>query len=325
MTGEQYKRANGVVFSTIVIILGYFVLSLVGFAATNGGTWRTWIQVAFSSVAIVICVLAFIFMRKTKKGALVLLSCATVAYVVLTIVNTSDSTYAYAFPIIFASMVFYNVKMVVAGNVIVLVSNILRTILQYDAQDSAYMGNALVPLFIICLVGVASIRSIQLLIKFNEENMIVITEAAAKQEESNKKMVIVAENIMKHFGEAMDMLDNLNTSIETCNFAMGNIAESTESTAEAIQKQATMCADIQENTDKAESSTKEMIDASKRTDATVVEGADVVRELKEQAENVETASSTTVEVIQSLTDKVAEVQTFVGSILNIWLRCQNFK
>ena len=68
--------------------------------------------------------------------------------------------------------------------------------------------------------------------------------------------------------------------------SINNIAESTESTAEAIQKQAVMCSDIQGNTDAAENGIHEMIEASRRTDETVKAGAGVVRELKEQAHNV---------------------------------------
>ena len=67
----------------------------------------------------------------------------------------------------------------------------------------------------------------------------------------------------------------------------------------------------------AENETKNMLEASKQTDKNVDEGADMVRELKEQAHNVETASNVTVEVIDSLTKKVAEVESFVGTILSI--------
>lgn len=58
-------------------------------------------------------------------------------------------------------------------------------------------------------------------------------------------MIIVAENISKHFGEAMDMLDGLQESINVSHSSIQEIADSTESTAEAIQKQAVMCSDIQ--------------------------------------------------------------------------------
>ena len=60
-----------------------------------------------------------------------------------------------------------------------------------------------------------------------------------------------------------------------------------------------------------------MIEAAHETDATVKSGAQVVLELKEQAQNVEEASNITVQVIQSLTSKVEDVQSFVGSIIEI--------
>ncbi len=75
--------------------------------------------------------------------------------------------------------------------------------------------------------------------------------------------------------------------------------------------------DIQGNMDRAEESTKNMLTASRSTNETVEEGADVVRRLKEQAQNVENASRVTVDMIGRLTTKVEEVQNFVGSILNI--------
>ena len=72
-------------------------------------------------------------------------------------------------------------------------------------------------------------------------------------------MVVVADNITRHFGQAMDMLDELERHEYKTQFNE-DIAESTESTAEAIQRQATMCAEIQENTDIAEKEISEMVE-----------------------------------------------------------------
>ena len=78
-----------------------------------------------------------------------------------------------------------------------------------------------------------------------------------------------------------------------------------------------MCSKIQGNTDAAEAGIHQMIEAAHETDATVKSGAQVVLELKEQAQNVEEASNITVQGIQSLTSKVEDVQSFVGSIIEI--------
>ena len=52
-------------------------------------------------------------------------------------------------------------------------------------------------------------------------------------------MIQVADNIMKHFGEAMDMMDTLETSLSNSH------TSSTESTAEAIQGQAEISGSMQ--------------------------------------------------------------------------------
>lgn len=274
-------------------------------------------QTVASILALVVSTVIFVMKKDTKMCGIVMLGSATVAYVVILFTNGTPQAFAYAFPVLFAAMAFLNVRIIVAGNVVIVVANALKLLIQYGGADVSQMQSLFMSLFVAALVCFSSIRIVRLLIRNNEENMETITSAAKQQEDSNRKMTEVAEKISKLFEEAMQMLDRLNNSVDTCNFAMSNIADSTESTAEAIQQQATMCAEIQQKTDVAESETRNMIEASGKTDENVEEGSAMVKELKEQAHNVELASNVTVEVIDSLTKKVAEVESFVGSILSI--------
>ncbi len=214
-------------------------------------------------------------------------------------------------------MAFLSEKLIVAGVAIIFCANLIKAVISYGSSDSDGQTAVVLSLLVVVLVSFAAIRVVKLLIQFNAENMQVITDAAGKQEESNKKMAVVAENVMIHFDSASKMLDRLHSSIETSNNAMKDIADSTDSTAQAIQKQADMCIEIQDHTDAVETSIQEMIEVSKVTSTTVAEGAAVVNELNQQAQNVSQASSATVEVISRLNERVEEVQGFVGSILNI--------
>ena len=317
MTEQQYKRANTAIFPVILIIMAYIAVTMVLAATVGGtGTWRVWVQFAAALVAIIIMIVAFITCRATKKCGLISLSSATMVYVVVSLLNSTTDTWSYAIPVLFATMVFLNKKMIIFGNSVMLGATAIRTVIMLVTNyDEA--GSLVLALAVLGLVAFSSIRVVSLLIRFNEENMTSITEAAERQEESNKKMVAVAENITTNFDSAMSMLDNLKSSIDTNNFSMGNIVDSTESTAEAIQIQVTMCTEIQDNMDKAEEGTRRMLEVSKSANEMVSEGTDVVRDLKEQAQNVEEASNITVEVIESLTDKVEKVQNFVGDILSI--------
>lgn len=316
MTEEQYKRANGAVFPIVMIILGYIALSMVLWAMSNPPTWRTWTQLGAAVAAMIVSVIAYLAGKTTKRCGVILMVGAAAVYVLVCLLGTTSGTWAYALPVIFAAMAYLNMRLIIGGNAVAILVNVIRLISRSGTDDAALEG-LVVGLITLSLAAYASIRAVMLLIRFHEENMENIMEAARKQEESNRTITQTAENISEYFESAMEMLENLKTSVDTSNFAMGNIVDSTESTAEAIQTQATMCADIQDNMDKAEEGTKKMLAASKSTDKTVEEGSDVVRELKLQAENVEKASSVTVEVIERLTAKVEEVQNFVGSILSI--------
>lgn len=317
MTEEQYKKANGAVFPILVIILGYIAVSMLMWANSAGGTWRTWTQLATSIVALLMVVVMYVSARNTKRCGIIMLLAAAASYSVVIVIGTTSGTWTYAMPILFVAMAYLDVKLIVGGNVLAILVNIIRLVTRMGSSDSAGQTDMVVALITLSLAAFASIRTVILLIRFHKENTEGIIQAADLQEESNKSMVQVAEDITKLFGDAMDMLDKLKDSIDTGNSAMNNIVKSSESTAEAIQIQAEMCVDIQGNMDKAEESTKQMLAASQTTNETVEEGSEVVRNLKEQAQNVENASVVTVEVIERLTAKVDEVQNFVGSILSI--------
>ena len=319
MTKEQIKRANGAVFPIIVFIMAYLLLTLGAYVLTSkdGANWKTYLQVAVAAITLVIEIATYLTKRGEQIGSVIILSTAAAAIFIITIVNSTSGTYAYAFPILFAAMAFLSEKLIAAGVAIIFCANLIKAVVSYGSSDSDGQTAVVLSLLVVILVSFAAIRVVKLLIQFNAENTQVITDAAGKQEESNKKMAIVAENVMIHFDSASKMLERLHSSIETSNNAMKDIADSTDSTAQAIQKQADMCIEIQDHTDAVETSIQEMIEVSKVTSTTVAEGAAVVNELNQQAQNVSQASSATVEVISRLNERVEEVQGFVGSILNI--------
>lgn len=316
MTEKQYKQANGTVFPIMMIILGYFVLSMVLIMMAGIASTGNIVQLVVSLIAMVVVVVGFASNRGTKMGAIIMLGSASVAYGVICLVSDNDGVYAYGFVILFSAMAFLNKRIIVFGNVIIIAANVTRLLLRIG-QGGVDWSASILSLLVIGLVCFASLRVTSLLVRFNEENADEITGAARIQEENTKKTVKVAEDVSQQFDGAMEMLNRLQKSVDASSFAMQNIADSTESTAEAIQRQAEMCAEIQGNTDQAEKSAQKMIAASQRTDSMVAEGSEVVGELKGQAENVEAASNVTVEMIKRLTAKVAEVQSFVGTILNI--------
>ena len=197
-----------------------------------------------------------------------------------------------------------------------MVANIVRTV--RDASEGTMdVGFAMIRWTITILICLATYSVMDITQKFNEENMGNIRGAAARQETITKKMVAAAEEINRNFENANKMLGDLKESIDTNSFSMNNIAASTENTAQAIQEQADMCNTIQESSDLAGKESTRVGEISRAASQNVEEGTRLVRELKGQAEGVESASKETVEATARLTARVDEVKSIVGDILNI--------
>lgn len=316
MTKEQYRAANSKLFPVIMIILGYFLVTFLLAALSGTGSWRIWIQIGVTVSSILVSFFALLKNRETKACSVALMGSCAFAYVVIVLLNSNTDVYTYVFPLIITSIAFLNVRLAIWGSVVAIAANLLRIFIDYTSEGD-YISESIIKVFSLLLVAIASITVTRLLIRFNEENMASILDAAKAQESTNQTMAQVADDISAHFTEAMQMVTELKECIDTCNFAMENIAESTELTAESIQAQASMCVEIHASSDTAEGEIRSMLEASDRTMQTITEGSAEIHKLKEQAENVATASDSTVQVISKLTEQVGNVQEFIGTILSI--------
>ena len=317
MTENQYVRANRTVLFTVLIVFGYIALTVMAALGVGDGhnKGKILIQFVVALAVIIVSVAAYILRKKTRVCELTIAVSMALGYVVLILLNSTDGVWTYVLPLIMASMVYLNEKLILWADGVAIAANVIRLIMDYNMYNGVVMASRVLAILVLVIVTCISLSVTKLLKQFFAENMNKIEKAAVIQKENNEKMVAVADNITRHFGQAMDMLDELEKSIDINHNSMKDIAESTESTAEAIQRQATMCAEIQENTDIAEKEISEM--ASHRTDETVNDSKAIVVELKEQAQNVHDASNIIVDVINSLTEKVDDVQGFIGSIVEI--------
>ena len=313
MTESQYRRSNRTVLALIVVILVYFVMVMGARTFTLDADLGTYLRVGVPVLMLAGAVVSYVLWKDQKKGALGMIICASIAYVVVVLFGSSVGTYAYAFPVLFGVMAYYNNRLMVCGNILIVVINFTRIFL----LDKTHLEDSVAALLTILLVSVSSTAICRLLTTFNEENIAAVAEGAAKQEEAQKKMLEVAGSIIENFDGAMSRLNDLQSSVDTSNFAMSNIAESTDATAQSIQRQADMCVDIRSNTDAAEASMQAMIAASGRAGDMVAQGSEVISNLRKQAMNVEAASGATVEVSNQLSVKVEEVKNFIGAIMTI--------
>lgn len=308
MTGEQYVRASKKVYSVVMAQLIVMTL-LAGAACLTGLKAGTVIQV-LSAVAGIILINAYA--RKffdCKKGAMLLLGIAAGVYFIFMIFNQSNYVYAYALPLMTASIIYLNVRFLYYGGTVAILGNIIHIILQV-IRGKADAEQMIFSVVIWAMMVYAVYHVSVMLTKFHEENL-------QKQRSASGKMSLVAENLLKHFDSANASLERLEEVIHNNSESISNIADSTGSTAETIQQQAMMCDEIHKSTDAAEKETQAMIERSNHTMENVAEGSRLVAGLKEQANSVEEASNLAAESTRQLSNRVEEVKGIVATILSI--------
>ena len=308
MTGEQYVRANKRVYNVVMILLS--VMTILSVMACLAEFKITILIQAVAAVAGIIVVNTYAKkFWNAKKGGEILLGTGSAVYGVFLFLNQNNFVYAYGIPLFVACILYLDVKFVYYGIGVATVGNITHIIVQVITKRADGM-ELFFSVIILATVVYAVYETSILLTKFNEENLEM--QAAASE-----KMLATAENLVKHFDSAKEKLETLEEVINNNSESISNIAQSTGSTAEAIQQQALMCEEIHKNTDSAEKETEAMIDKANHTMENVAEGARLVTGLKNQADNVEQASNQAAESTKQVSNRVEEVKGIVATILSI--------
>ena len=308
MTGEQYVRANKRVYNVVMILLAVMTILSV-MACLAEFKIMILIQAAAAVAGIIVVNTYAKKFWNEKKGGEILLGTGSAVYCVFLFLNQTNFVYAYGIPLFVACVLYLDVKFVYYGIGVTAVGNIIHIIVQFITKRAD--GTELFfSIIILATVVYAVYETSILLSKFNEENLEM--QAAASE-----KMLVTAENLVKHFDSAKEKLETLEEVINNNSESISNIAQSTGSTAEAIQQQAMMCEEIHKNTDSAEKETEAMIEKANHAMENVAEGARLVTGLKNQADNVEQASNQAAESTKQVSDRVEEVKGIVATILSI--------
>ena len=318
MTDEQRKRANGTAYLILAIILAYMCLSLILAVVISGGGMKVMVQLIICLASLIVATVAKFKDGASKNTTMILMACTAISYGGIALLNSTPGTHVYGFILLVTAIIFLERKLTRLACIVLAVANLIRAFVTYNPDNFDTWGtDVFIMAFTSVLIIVAAMRITTLLCNFNEENMGTIMASASAQEQNNIKMQDAADTVVRNFNVTMDGIEKLDEAIEVNNEAMQNIADSMESTVDAVQHQVNMCDEIQKISGDTMQAIAQMLDTAETTRALVEKGVKEILSLKEQAENVESTSNTTVDTIASLTNKVGEVEAFVGTILNI--------
>jgi methyl-accepting chemotaxis protein len=152
---------------------------------------------------------------------------------------------------------------------------------------------------------------------FNSDSMGKISYEAEHQKKMTDNIIRIADRVRTGTAQAMDIVNDLQTSSETVSHAVENISQGSISTAESIQNQSMMTQDIQDHLEEVVARAEEMVAVANESNELNAENMKKVHELREEAVSLIRTNDTVSEAMKHLQKNVDDVKAITSTILDI--------
>ena len=275
------------------------------------------VQIVASIIGFLCLIFCFKKLRKTFTGMYMCLYILLGVFVTGFLTTNNIYMYAIMYPICLTVVLIQDLTLGIRGIIAAIAVNIIYVIIHIircGFDDFIPMFSQLVFAVITCIIsGIA----IGVMDKHNLENIQDLQDSADEQKETSKKVLNATDSIAEQLDGAQNLVQRLTESIELSNCSVNEIANGMKQTAEAIERQTSMTSGIQENIESAGERANSMREASSHTMATVAEGADLLKELKQQSLETAEINRATRVTTEKLNERIKEVQAIITTILNI--------
>lgn len=318
---EQLKRANRFLVSGYLIF--YAILMIIMWACYFVGIRSKGLTMMVSGIVLVSCIAIFLLSRKfltsQKLKMMALPFLLVVCYVTGFAFTQGFIQLLGIFPLV-GCVLFFDKKFSLISGIAYAVMEVLVTTAKIIQHINLEGDSALNQIFVlvICLVLLVLLYCVTSIAEqFNQDTLGEVHEKNAKMQTMLDDVIGVATEVRKGTESAMDIVNDLNGSSEVVNGAMKNISESTLSTAENIQTQTTMTANIQQSIEDTLTSSETMVEIAKQSGQINRQSMDVMNRLKEQSQVISNTNQDVAKAMEALQAKTEEVRNIADTILGI--------
>ncbi len=302
MTEKQYRKADLMVHSTLMVVMIGTFLNMLGMLSSRGVSTPV-LTVALSSVlGAMVTFLTYKKLKGTRRCGIIMSGIAIFVWAVMVIFVDAQFFYMLAAALFIAQMAYLEKKRIIVSAVVILpVFTIKSMMLAKNGIVSATEAGTSIVLLILIIVSVYNIAKIWII--FNNETLDTVRR--------------VSEELVTHFDGANRYITTLDEALSRSNLAMQDIATNVESTAHEIQHQSLKCLEIENNTRSAKTQTDIMVQASGKVLEEVVHGVEAIDKLHNHAQDVERDNKKTMEDVVALNERTKAVQNILSTIAGI--------
>lgn len=316
LTPEQLKRTNGVMAMILALSYVIYIVVEVNNMSGNGIKAMGVLRCALY-VFLMLADLVMLRIKGSSRQMMYFLAFTFLAAYTMFIFGNGASSLVLVFPTLIGFMIYLSAPVVVIGCIYAFIVCILRCMSFQLAGDLASFQQACVTLLglMICIYG--AYRAITLLITFSQEDQQTIEKEAEHRKEVAEIVAGIVERLDEDFHKVLEGLGSIKESMGSAHMAMNGIAESSESTAEAVNHQADKTGEIQSHLENTNDTSLAAKDTTEQLKEVVITGKAFADELQEQSVLVNQNTARISETVDQLVNHVQKVSNITESILNI--------
>jgi len=271
-------------------------------------------------IADIILIVVYIIMfnvQKEKKGFMYTGSAILIVAYVFQVFCTNDLfMYCFMYPVALYVMLYMDTRFTIIAGSLCAMFNVIICVVNTITHENSLHQNVgqLIFAFVTCFFAVA-IAKIQ--DRHRGEQMAEIENNIESSDRVTKQIVSLSNDLVDNFVEAKEQAGTMGSSMTVSDEAVKEISASIRMTAEAIEKQTVLTADIQENIMVADTETERMKETSDSSVDAVEQGIDLMMKLKEQAVFTGELNQESKETTEKLNERIKSVDEIIGDILNI--------
>ncbi len=319
--GEQRKKVN--VFlcvSTAAVYVLSYIIVLVSYLK---GDRTLAYAVGMFAVMLATVILGFLALKKDSASVMLryymLLGLTIVAIMMVYAFNDYYTRFLAAMPLL-GCIFFFDVRFSMIAAISTSVANIALTLLRKFVLDN-YKADAFLPNIVAALAVTVLMFLAYYLTKlgkvFNTDSIGKVNYEAEKQKAMMEDVLVIADRVRVGTRQAMDIMTELQISSEAVSEAVGDISQSTVTTAESIQSQSMMTQGIQVNLEQAVTGAENMVRVANRSRELNEASTDKIRALHAEAEGLREANDTVSAAMKQLQQNVSNVKEITRTIFDI--------
>ena len=250
MTEKQYRKADAMVYATLMVVMVGILLNMLGMLSSGGSSTSMLVVVIVSIIGIITTIIGYPKLKGQRSCGIFMSVIATIVWAVMVLLVDAQFFYMLAAALFIVQMAYLEKKRIIISAIFIVPIFAVRSMmLATGGKVSLTEAGTSIVLLILVIVSVYNMAKIWIV--FNDENLDTVRR--------------VSEELVTHFDEANKYIQTLDNALNTSNLSMQEITTNVESTAEAIQHQSQRCLYIENNTQNAKSQTDIMVQASDHT------------------------------------------------------------